>query len=233
MRDYYQGKNEEIAETVRLYESGLTIFEIADRLGHHYQTISNYLHRRGIQIRPPYRQWEQSKIDDSIRLYRDGLTMSEIAKKVGGKSTTVGKYLRQAGISLRDKSYYATGKRNHSWKGGRHRVKGYIYVYAPDHPYRTKSNRVSEHRLVMEQKLGRYLLPTEVVDHINGITDNNRPENLRVFASNGEHLRATLKGRCPKWSEDGKRRISESTRRMNLTRRQSRSLSQQTTGAER
>ena len=31
-------------------------------------------------------------------------------------------------------------------------MKGYVYIYAPDHPNTTKQGYVSEHRLVMEKK---------------------------------------------------------------------------------
>lgn len=116
------------------------------------------------------------------------------------------------------------GDEHPEWQGGRHTNKsGYIEIYCPDHPmvveknnrreaksngkYYRKEKYMLEHRLVMEEKLGRYLKQEEVVHHIDGNKQNNAPENLGFFSSNAEHLRETLKGCVPKWTADGEARM--------------------------
>jgi hypothetical protein len=54
-------------------------------------------------------------------------------------------------------------------------------AWIPGHPRAGKGNYVFEHILVMEQLLGRYLLPDESVHHLNGVRDDNRPENLELW----------------------------------------------------
>ena len=79
------------------------------------------------------------------------------------------------------------GSRNPSWKGGRYLDKssGYIYLtLQPDDPLFRMVNsgnfQVLEHRYVMAQQLGRPLESSEIVHHINGIKDDNRPKNLQL-----------------------------------------------------
>jgi len=82
-----------------------------------------------------------------------------------------------------------------------------VKLLMPDHPDADRQGRVWEHRWVMERKLGRRLRPIEVVHHLNEDPSDNRPENLELYPTNAEHLRETLRGRTPKWTEDGKARM--------------------------
>jgi len=81
------------------------------------------------------------------------------------------------------------GSKSKNWKGGRLRTsEGYILIWKPEHPFADKKGYVLEHRLVMERILGRYLKREETLHHKNGIKDDNRPENLKLFSSHGLHL---------------------------------------------
>jgi len=76
------------------------------------------------------------------------------------------------------------GPRSGRWKGGRSTRAGYTIIWAPDHhsiPASSSRKYVAEHRLVMEEMLGRPLLPSEQVHHRNGVRDDNRPENLELW----------------------------------------------------
>lgn len=67
-------------------------------------------------------------------------------------------------------------------KIGPQKEKEYIKLYRPSHPFASKQGFVKEHRLVMEQMIGRYLERHETVHHKNGNRKDNRPENLELWS---------------------------------------------------
>lgn len=157
--------------------------------------------------------------EQAVAALADGSTSSvEIARATGLNPRHVRKILKRLDLP-RLPPHSPSGERNASWNGGRRiNLNGYVHVSAPkDHPHAQllpgkKVPRIFEHRLVMEQKLGRYLLPEERVDHIDGLTLHNHPDNLRLFGSNAEHLKATLTGKVPQWSEQGHYRTTSEGR---------------------
>jgi hypothetical protein len=60
--------------------------------------------------------------------------------------------------------------------------KGYVKLYRPNHPNTTKYGMIMEHRLVMEEMVGRLLEKHETVHHKNGNRLDNRPENLELWS---------------------------------------------------
>lgn len=136
-------------------------------------------------------------------------TSKEIALILGWPAKHVQKIMRALDLPRLPQAP-RVGEHNPSYKSGRKiDMLGYVHVSAPlDHPYQRrrptrKYGDILEHRLVMEKHLGRYLEPIEVVDHIDGIRLHNDLSNLRLFATNADHLKETLKGRVPVWSKMG------------------------------
>lgn len=62
----------------------------------------------------------------------------------------------------------------------------YNYAVVKDHPNSIDYGYVLEHRVVMENHLGRLLEPDEVVHHLNHNKKDNRVENLEVMKAS-EH----------------------------------------------
>jgi len=97
--------------------------------------------------------------------------------------------------SLKCVGLFQKGSNNPAWKGGKYKdSNGYINIFMPDHPYTNVKGYIYEHRFIVEQTIGRYLLPKEVVHHIDGDKKNNNPENLKLFNSSSEHLKYHNKG---------------------------------------
>jgi hypothetical protein len=81
---------------------------------------------------------------------------------------------------------------------------GYVYSLC-------NGKRTLVHRNVVENAIGRLLLPNEVVHHIDKNKQNNNIENLMLFNNGGAH-RSYDKNSCCKSSYivfDGRKKLGE------------------------
>lgn len=171
----------------------LSTYQIAKLVGCSAMTVYCYLKKFGIPIRT---------ISEANRLREiSEATRRKISESLKGKSNPFkGKHQSEEAkrkISEAKKcennpmyGVHRFGKEAPNWKGGIAIDKdGYILKYCPNHPYANNHGYVRKHRLIVEQYLGRYLNPEEVVHHIDGNKQNNNITNLMVFSNNLAHIR--------------------------------------------
>lgn len=132
-------------------------------------------------------------VEEMTKMYCDlKMTSGEIAVHFGMSQGGVRNYLMRAGIKLRTNKEAqdlrteqgrSTMHNNGHWKGGVNHSHGYRNIYCPDHP-RANKKYVREHILVWEKHNGKSLPSDWDVHHLNGIRDDNRPENLFALHHN-------------------------------------------------
>lgn len=100
---------------------------------------------------------------------------------------------------------YRTYKRGHHARlKERRRMRGSRpLIYVPGHPRADAAGWVYEHIVVAERALGRFLPAQHPVHHVNGIKQDNRPDNLVLCEDAAYHAllhqrqRAVAAGRTP------------------------------------
>jgi len=193
------------AQIVEAYERIRSAPRVKEELGIGIATIGRVLARNGIERTglAEYRETMKTKwagnypgkytgpTEPIIAMYLSGMSLKTIADKIGRTTRVTGRIIKEAGIT---RPYQGAGPMASGWSGGRHGAgSGYTRVWvSPNDPLavmRNGAGYVLEHRLVLARKLGRPLLRSETVHHINGDTGDNRPENLQLRqGKHGKHV---------------------------------------------
>lgn len=128
-------------------------------------------------------------IEAIAEMYKDADSMSALERELNLSRGRLRYLFKKHGIETKRAGFKSPrrvsipkGSEHYNWKGGTYVTNGYVLEYAPEHPeaFRRKGY-VHQHRLRMEEKLGRYLVSAELVHHINGDTQDNRIKNLKLL----------------------------------------------------
>ena len=122
--------------------------------------------------------------DGVLKHYAENRSIIKASKQFDISLSAVNRILTKNGIA-RDGQH---GSNHPSWSGGRRILDGYVLIRDPLNVMCDSRGYVSEHRLVMAKHLGRPLLRTEVVHHIDENKANNELSNLMLFSSQAKHI---------------------------------------------
>jgi len=183
-------KSDEVFSKMKhLYDRGCSMQAIAEACPGNgcAETIRKEFVRRGAARR--HTGPARNPINDAEMqsLYEQGHSLKQLARQYRVSDGTIRNHLKKCGKQRRGRGS-SRGDKNGKWKGGVHVKKGgHILRKAPLHPNRNRLGYVPEHRLVVEEAIGGFLLPYEVVHHEDHNPGNNTMTNLRLFCGRDEH----------------------------------------------
>ena len=179
--------DEQEAVLVAEYQGGLTFPKLAAKYAVSFTVVDAALRRAGVKARPagpPQRLFNGPDGDAVVAAYISGRSQASIAKEFHASHPVISRVLRERHVAARGRLRNRDGHGH--WNGGRTVTPaGYVLVsMLTTHPFaaqmRNRMGYCQEHRLVMAQSLGRALMASETVHHINGDRGDNRIENLQL-----------------------------------------------------
>ncbi len=117
-----------------------------------------------------------------------GHGMRWLAQKHNVTYRTIQSWIRKYGIKLTPEQHGSRirGPKNGNFVGYKNNH-GYVYIVKRDHPECSRDGYVMEHRVVVEDFIGRLLTQSEQVHHLNYEKADNDLMNLMLFANAADH----------------------------------------------
>lgn len=180
-------------EILKLHNQGLGITELSRRFGGSPSSVYEAILRKGGKILSGITSRKVLAPDTEKKiceLYTQGMSQEKIGSLVHFDQTVISRVLRDNGIPARNGAPFGAAHQN--WKGGRTKnSSGYWLIHIEKSDVMAsmclKGGYILEHRLNLARKIGRPLLRSETVHHIDGDPSNNHPENLQLRS--GRHGR--------------------------------------------
>lgn len=132
--------------------------------------------------------------------WEQNMSLRQIATKLDMTYASLQWYLRRFDLPRRgrvESMNIVFGGRGPSWKGGKVSRGGYVLLKDRSNPNAQRNGYVYEHRAVMAKFLGRPVASDEVVHHVNGVTNDNRIENLELRKRGGKDQYHGPLAACP------------------------------------
>lgn len=175
-------------QVLQFYTAGKSMPEISKILQISLRAVARRLprHLRRGYLESGRLRWKRDRIQTDIdkikSLYlRAELPMSEIAKAMGISASVIIRRIRESGFRrTRSEAAKVAGKRQAGKKRERIVSNGYIMVFNPRHERAGHKGYVMEHFIIWESVHGR-LPKGYLIHHLNGIKNDNRPENLAAM----------------------------------------------------
>ena len=176
---------EQDVEVVKLFRSGMTYAGLADTFGVSKHAVRECIERNGARER---RRGPTVKLTGADRgrisaAFDGRSSVKAVADELGLNRQAVRKALKEAGVTHIPRLPKFGSRLNRL---------GYVEILLKEedwlYPSAKAQGYMLEHRYVVANALGRPLLATETVHHINGDKTDNRVENLQL------HHKAHAKG---------------------------------------